>query len=332
MSTKKELVLKAFRNEVPERVPVGFWFHFLNGDEFNATLERPELLEKNLAGHKKYFEDFDPDFVKIMTDGLFFLPFDFSNIEKVEDLNNLKPLPKDHPAFAKNVELVEGVRKLAGDDTLLFFNLFSPFNYLNLNLGRGINGNSILKKFLSEDSQAVQYALDVIAESLNYLISLVVKPGLADGIYLSVNNPNRSIPAQIYSTVIAPSERKILRFANELSQYNILHICGYAGNKNILSVYQSYEASIINWAVHAEEVSLKDGKEFFGGRPVIGGFANTKDSILYKGSKEEVEAYVEKIITEAGKKGVVIGADCTVPSDIEIERLKWVRDKAAQIR
>lgn len=45
MSTRRELVLKAFRNEVPERVPVGFWFHFLEGDEFNATLERPELLD-----------------------------------------------------------------------------------------------------------------------------------------------------------------------------------------------------------------------------------------------------------------------------------------------
>ena len=28
MSSKRDLVLKAFNNEKTERVPVGFWFHF----------------------------------------------------------------------------------------------------------------------------------------------------------------------------------------------------------------------------------------------------------------------------------------------------------------
>lgn len=46
MSIKRELVLKAFHNEKTDRIPVGFWFHFLEGDEFNATLQRPELLQK----------------------------------------------------------------------------------------------------------------------------------------------------------------------------------------------------------------------------------------------------------------------------------------------
>lgn len=43
---------------------------------------------------------------------------------------------------------------------------------------------------------------------------------------------------------------------------------------------------------------------------------------------EEIESYVEQLIKEAGRTGFIIGADCTVPSDIDIERLKWVREKA----
>lgn len=334
MSTKRELVLKAFHNEKTERVPVGFWFHFLQGDEFNAGLERPELLEKNLAGHKKFAEDFDPDFVKIMTDGFFFLPFDFSTIQTIEDLKNLKPITKEHPFFAKNVELVQGVRKIFGDDRLLFFNTFSPFNHLLLGLGSQSGqfaGVQKLVSFLEEDANAVAYALDVIADSIVALLQEVVKPGLADGIYLSVNNPNRKIPAQIYGTYIAPSERKILEAANKLAQDNILHICGYAGNKNILSVYRDYPVSVVNWAVHAEELDLKEGKKYFEGKAVIGGFDNTKDSILFSGTKEEIENYVEELLQGTGDEGVIIGADCTVPSEIEIERLKWVRDKVAAI-
>lgn len=329
MSTKRELVLKALHNEKTERIPVGFWYHFLEGDEFNATLKRPELLQKNLEGHRKFKEAFDPDFVKIMTDGLFFLPFDFEGIETAEDLKSLKPLPADHPFYAKNEELVKGVREIFGEDTLLFFNEFSPFNQLLTGLG-GL-GIQRLKQFLEQDGEAVAYALNVLAESLNTLTERVVKHGLADGIYLSVNNPNRAIPAQIYSAFVAPSEIKVLEAAKKVSPDNILHICGYAGNKNILSVYQDYPVEVVNWAVHAEELGFAEGKKFFGGKAVIGGFDNVKEGLLYSGTKEEIEAYVEKLLKDAGKEGIIIGADCTVPGDIDIERLKWVRDKAAEL-
>lgn len=333
MSTKRELVLKAFRGEKTDRIPVGFWYHFLEGTEFNQGLKNPELLQKNLKGHQDFKDKFDPDFVKIMTDGFFFLPYDLTQIKTVEDLKKLEVLPKNHEFYAKNVELVKGVRKIFGDDTVLFFNEFSPLNHLILGLaplGSPL-GTKKLLEFVEKDASAVAYALDVLAQSLNQLTEIVVAPGLADGIYLSVNNPNRSIPAQIYQTFVSPSEKKILEFANQKSQDNILHVCGYAGNKNILSVYQDYPVEIVNWAVHAEDLNLKDGKKFFAGKALIGGFDNTKESVLYKGTKEEVEAYVEQLLADVGKEGIIIGADCTVPSDIEIERLKWVRDKAAAL-
>lgn len=63
---------------------------------------------------------------------------------------------------------------------------------------------------------------------------------------------------------------------------------------------------------------------------MIGGFDNVKEGLLYSGTRLEIEAYVEKLLAEAGREGVIIGADCTVPSDIDMERLKWVREKAAE--
>lgn len=330
MGTKRELVLKAFHNEKAERVPVGFWHHFLEGDEFNAALRKPELLQRNLEGHRKFKEDFDPDFVKIMTDGLFFLPFEFDGIETAADLKKLKPLPENHPFYDRNEELVQGVREIYGEDTLLFFNEFAPFTQLLSGiskLGRQA-GLRRLKEFLEQDGEAVAYALNVIAESLNTLTGRVVRPGLADGIYLSVNNPNRAIPAQIYSAFIAPSEKKVLEYANQIGPDQILHICGFAGNKNILSVYQDYPAEVVNWAVHAEDLSLAEGRKFFKGKTVLGGFDNVEEGLLYAGSREEIEAYVEKLLSDAGREGVIIGADCTVPKDIAIERLNWVREKA----
>jgi uroporphyrinogen decarboxylase len=184
---------------------------------------------------------------------------------------------------------------------------------------------------LAQDGDAVAYALDRLAENLVALTERVVREGLADGIYLSVSSQNRQIPAEIYRAYITPSEKKVLEAANRVSPDNILHICGFAGNKNILSVYQDYPAEVINWAVHTEKMSLADGKKYFGGKPVIGGFDNAKTGVLYSGSREEIEDAVEKLLADAGKKGVILGADCTVPADIDVERLKWVREKAAAL-
>lgn len=331
MSTKKELALKVFHNEEAERIPVLFTHHYLDAENFNEGLKNRELIKKNLAGAKEFKEKFDPDIVKIMTDGYFYLPYDFSKIRTVKDLDNIKPLDEDTEWFEKNVELVKGYREIYGDDILIFFNIFAPLSQLRGEVRKNFIGSNIAEpvlEFIKQDAAAVASALDVIADDIIKFLPRVIGEGLSDGIYLSVSNPDRQIPADIYKTFISPSEKKIIAAANRLSQDNILHICGYEGNKNILSVYKDYDVNIVNWAVHAEQFGLKEGKELFGGKAVIGGFDNTKNSVLYNGSKAEVEEYVEKLINEVGKKGVVVGADCTVPADIDIDRLNWVRDKA----
>ena len=84
----------------------------------------------------------------------------------------------------------------------------------------------------------------------------------------------------------------------------------------------------VNWAVYSENVSLKEGKELFGGRPVMGGFAQT--GLIYDGTEEAIKAEVKRILDEAGQLGVMIGADCTVPMDIDEHHFVWVREAAEE--
>ena len=73
MTTKREWVLQAFKNESVDKVPVGFWYHFTT-DEERSDGFNPEIFNKNIAGHKKFVADVNPDFVKIMSDGFFTYP------------------------------------------------------------------------------------------------------------------------------------------------------------------------------------------------------------------------------------------------------------------
>ena len=77
---------------------------------------------------------------------------------------------------------------------------------------------------------------------------------------------------------------------------------------------------------------MGEGEEIFGHRCVIGGFDNNADGVLYSGTKEEVQAETRAILDRAGTRGVILGADCTVPKDIDPERFNWVRDAAAEYK
>lgn len=330
--SKKQLVLAAFNNEPVDRVPVGFWNHFLGDPEHTEGLGHPEVAAANIRGLKKFYDEFKPDFVKIMSDGYFHYPnkalFD---IKSVKDAEGITPVGETAPWIEEQVNLVKEATSAFGSEVLLFYNIFAAPRYLEfMQIAADPNGNFV--KLLKEDKHALKQILDVISDDLATLARRVITDGKADGIYFSVQNISRpEITREIYDEIIAPAEKKVLAAANEASQNNILHICGYAGNRNDLTWYKEYDVKVINYAAVVEGVKLSEAKKIFGKRAVIGGFDNTKDGVLYSGTKEEIEASTEEIIKDAGKTGIIIGADCTVPSDIDLTRLKWVRDKAAAL-
>ena len=133
---------------------------------------------------------------------------------------------------------------------------------------------------------------------------------------------------EIYKEIIAPSELKVLEAANGAKGHNILHICGYEGARNNIELFKDYPAQVVNWAVGPEGISLAKGRNIFGGRTVLGGFENGKDGLLYTGTKKAIQEKVREIIADNGTQGLIIGADCTIPSDINHERIEWVREAA----
>ena len=324
--SNKERLFRAFNNESVDRIPVGFWFHFLQSKDFNAAVDHPALVEKNVEGHRKYIDTCHPDFVKIMSDGFFHYPIGKrEEYLSASDLKNIRVVEADHPWIIAQAELVQSVTSMQAD-TAYFYNVFSPVSSL-----LGVLGAENFFVFLKQDPAAVCEALHTIAKGLVVLTKQVRERG-ADGVYFSVSNPDaKTISTETYTTYIAPSEIYYLREAEKLSENNILHICGYDGKRNDLSVYREYPVKAVNWAVNVESVSLAEGKKLFGGKAVIGGFANTPGSLIHTGSNEELSAYVRDIIREAGKTGVIIGADCTVPEDIAYERLSWVRQAVADL-
>lgn len=312
--TKKQRVIAAMNNQPVDRPPVGFWFHF--------PAEK-SLGEPCVQAHLDYYNHVDVDIAKLMCDGYFDYPNPVAKaVKEAKDWYAMKPLGPDSEFIRGQVERAKAVKAGLTSDCLVLYNVFAPFSSIRFG-----TSDELVMKHLREDPNAILYALDVIAQDNALLCELLMTEAKIDGVYFCVQGgeKNRFTPEE-YKKYVAPSDLKVLEHANKFSDCNVLHCCGWAGIPNHLEVWQDYPAKAINWACFIEEMNLAEGKKFFGGKCVLGGFDNRATGLINNGTKEEVQAFARALVTSAGTAGVMIGADCTLPGTIDIERIQWVVD------
>lgn len=330
--SKKDLVLRAFAGESVERIPVGFWFHFVTLEEKGQGLNNPRIFQKSLDGHQAYVQALRPDFVKIMSDGFFLYPSPLysTDIQSIEELAAIEPIGADHPWIEQQIEIARAIKATYPEEIASFYNIFAPVSYLKRWFRTDQSrGGRELADFLAQDADLTGHVLDVIAQDIAVLTRRIITEAGIEGIYLSTQEiQDERVDGHTYRRYIEPSNVAVLEAANAVGGQNILHICGFEGASNDLTLFANYPAQVFNWATHHEGVSLAQGRRLFGGKTVLGGFENGRASLLNTGSRAELEEETQRLLAETGRQGVILGADCTVPDDFELERLDWIRQAA----
>lgn len=316
---KRERVLAALNNLPVDRPPVGFWFHF-QADQ--------GVGEACVKAHLDYYNHIDVDMVKIMCDSYFDYPNPVAkSVQSPQDWYNMQPLGPDSPFIREQVARAKAVKAGLKDDMVVIYNVFAPFSLIRFG-----TSDELVTRHLKEDPKAVQYALDVIAKDAALLSELLIREAGIDGIYYCVQGGEKDrMSVETYRELIGPSDRAVLEHANRFSENNVLHCCGWAGIPNHLEVWQDYPAKAINWACFIEDMDLTQGKAFFGGKCVLGGFDNRPCGVLFSGTREEVEATTRALVQATGTTGVILGADCTLPASIDKERIGWVVDAVRRL-
>lgn len=324
--TKKEWVKKVFDGEQVDRVPVGFWHHFIPHSKMGLIPTHLELMDEYFELNRKWLKDLDPDFVKIMSDGYLMLPVDIGS-GTPEEIADVKPV--DLQAYIDgSVKIARGCRKIYGPDMLLLMNIFSPFITLVKQIRVCYKDQAYpeLKKMILEHPAEIKAGVEKITDCLIQVVEAVLGEDGADGIYLCTRQCTMDEDA--VKLLINPSEIRLLEAANKISTYNAAHICDFDGKQTNMALYAEYPAKVFNWAVKTEGLQLSEGRKIFGGRTVMGGFDMNKEGVLYTGPKEGIQAETERILADAGRQSVILGADCTVDPSIDPEHLVWVREFA----
>lgn len=306
-----------------DHVPVGFWHHF-EGEE--------TVGEACVRAHVRYVRECGLDMVKIISDGYFARPVPDS-IRTAADWWKLEPLGPDHPFIADQTERARRIVGELGAEMPVFYNVFAPFSVL-----RNSGGEERVMRDLREDREAVLHALDVVAQDCALLTEKLIREAGCDGVYYCVQAGELSrFSAEEYRDMIRPSDLYVLESANRLSDYNILHCCSWAGDRNRLELWRDYPAKCVNWGVYVEGLPLPEGRFFFGDRACLGGFESlhregmNHKGLLHNGTEEEIRAFTRDLILTFGKRGLILGADCTVNNHIDPARIRWVTETAHSI-
>ena len=284
---------------VPDRVPASFWFHFPD-DQAHG--------EASVKAHIEYYRQVQPDFLKIMNEHPYRSEIQLKN---PTDWRKLKPAPLKSEFFQAQLDEIKQISDILQGECLTTTTIFNPFSS-----GNHASGHRVTQH-LKADPQSVSIGLAVIAESLAEFALACLDAG-ADGIYFSAQGGEADrFSEHEFLQFIKPHDLAVLKGINEKGELNILHICG----DNIrLHLYCAYPGHVINWAeTSPSNLSLKAGKRLFN-RPILGGLDNR--GVIVNGKPTEIESAIHAIIRSFGPENLIIGADCTLPTDIDREKIR----------
>ena len=328
---KKENLLKALNGQPHDHIPVSFWQHLL-----------PEDLHgiRCVDSHVEFYRRTDLDFIKIMHDGLT-APVTLRP-SGLEELLAYRPGRESNPYNREYLERAAAVNDRLASEVYTYCNIFTPITLL-----RRV-GDNRLRAWIKQDKQAVIDILNRMGEDIAWLSERMVRRAGCLGCFLAFQGAESREAAAVspepetaagyvlftpeeYEEIAGPSDRMGLEAANEASDCNILHFCGWNQVKNHLQVWKDYPGRVLNWATCVEELTLEDGREYFGGRIVMGGFDNRRGRLLYSAGREAVEAETRKLVDVYRVRyktddGLMIGADCSFLTDFETERFNWVTE------
>jgi uroporphyrinogen decarboxylase len=296
---KVERIRAVLAGEIADRVPASFWFHFPEDQAHGA---------ESVKAHLEYYRQANLDFLKIMNEHPYQVE---ARIKNPIDWRKLKPAPLSSDFYQSQLDEIKMITDGLGGECLTATTIFNPFSSGNH------ASNRLVTEHLKADPESVNVGLATIAESLAEFALACLEAG-ADGIYFSAQGGEaHRFEEHEFLEFIKPHDLTILNAINGKGELNIVHIC----RDNVrMHLYCNYPGAVFNWAVTApSNLSLKSGKKLFN-RTILGGLDNR--GVIVNGSPDKIELAVHQIIRTVGPRKLILGADCTLPTEISIDHIQ----------
>ena len=160
-------------------------------------------------------------------------------------------------------------------------------------------------------------ALNAVTETLIEWSLACLEAG-ADGIYYGAQGgEEHRFNEYTFLNYVKPYDLQVLEALRKKTDLLCLHICK---DKTRLPLYKDYPADVVNWAIHEGRYDLKEGRKIFD-IAVLGGL-DDRGGVIVEGGEEEIATEVRSLISEFGKTSFILGADCTLPTEIPLRKIR----------
>jgi uroporphyrinogen decarboxylase len=291
-------------------VPAAFFLHFPPDCH-----EGPAAVNK----HLEFFNHTDMDMVKIQYERTF--P---ARPEIVRPADWAKLPVYDEDFFAGQLGVVKGLVEAAKHEAMVIVTLYSPFMCAvhTSRTGDPYSEAGRIMAHMVEDPEAAKVGMQRITDSLMVFVNACIKLGV-DGFYHSTQGgeAHRFADRGVFAECVKPYDLAVMEEINSRCAFNILHVCDYTMEYDDLTPFLDYPGDVVNASLKLTTGDLTgDQVARMFGRPFMGGLER-KGAIL-RGSQEDIRLAVATAIATAPEH-FILGADCTIPSEVNWGNLRY---------
>ncbi|MBO0458228.1 hypothetical protein JZO77_15955 [Enterococcus hulanensis] len=311
---KIERVNCVLKGVEPDHPPMGFWLHFPK--DINS-----KGVEAQVAAHLDFKDKTQTDILKIMNEN------EMRNNHKIEHLHEWKNIPKlskDSKLVTDQADILHRIVEGNGGDCYLLGTVHGLVASLSHASGHSYSVSpALINDHYNRDPSAVIEGLKIIEENTQHVLEMTMGSGVQGIYYAALGGEKNKFSDNFIHQALKPTECTLLKQAEENDAIStFLHICK---EETVLENYQDYPCDVVNWAMHESDYSLDEVHRIFGNKVYLGGF-DDRSGVLVDGNKQEIQKKLNKIQQEFSGNRYIIGADCTLPTDIPLAKLRHIHD------
>ena len=305
--SKRDTLLELIHSpNPPAYVPAAFFMHF--DPDCHAG-------QAAIDQHLRYFQATGMDIVKIQYEqkpppASISTPADWARAPRC-----------DADFFAPSIRVAEGLVRAARDEALVIMTVYSPFMWAAQTAGA-----DTLAAHLREQPEAVRAGLEVMTENVLTLVRGCREAGV-DGFYVSSQGGEafRFPGTDLFETYVKPTDLAVWE-AVKSCEFNVLHVCDYAGPYADLTPFLDYGGHVVNCSLHVGDQILRPAElaQMFG-RPFMGGMERL--GVIAGGELDSIRQAAQDVLAAAPER-FILAADCTIPSETPWEHVKAAIDAA----
>lgn len=304
---KLQRVRGALQSRPVDRVPAGFWYHFP---------PQQHTGKEAVAAHLDFYRQTDVDFMKVMNEHLYGVDF---SITRPDDWQNVRAVSPKAPFFQGFLDELKQVVDAIGDEVFVLATVHgvfaSAFHATRSAEETFARANPVVEH-LRANPEPVLSGLDAIADSLAGFAQSCLDAGAHGIYYAALGGEEYRFSAEEFEKWIKPYDLRVLNAIADRGEMNVLHVCK---DRVRLPLYADYPSHAVNWAVSEQNPSLVEGRSIFN-RPILGG-VDYRGPIV-TGPEPAIVAEVKQTLKEFGTIGLLLGADCTLPTNTPVANIR----------